>query len=218
MASVFISRSDEFYPLLKSHLAEGSHKLIAQSLIEINFLTFSLPKNIDWVFFASRNAVESFFAQHDTQSYRYAVVGSGTAESLRKYANVEFQGDEKNIPDSAKKFRELLADKQVLFPSSTIGVRSFQTELPKAQVTEVAAYETKLSPQKIPACDVYVFSSPSNVESFALKNAIPEGATVLVPGRKTKTIAEKYHRGNIIDVRSLADSTLTETIFSDILS
>jgi uroporphyrinogen-III synthase len=218
MASVFISRSDEYYPTLKFHLAEGSHTFIAQSLIEINFLKFTLPENVDWVFFTSRNAVESFFSQHAGQKYHYAALGSGTAMSLSKHASVDFTGDEKEIQESAKKFQLLLADKRVLFPSSTISVRSFQNELPENQVMEVEAYGTKLSPQEIPACDIYVFSSPSNVESFALRNSFPKGVVVLVPGQKTKTIAEKYYKGNIIDVRSLADSTLTGTIFSDILS
>ncbi|MFT5184686.1 MAG: uroporphyrinogen-III synthase [Flavobacteriales bacterium] len=218
MAKVFLSRSDQNYPVLKKHLAAGCHDLIAQSLIHIEYLDFEMPSSLDWVFFTSRNSVESYFAQKIHGQFKYAALGGGTADALRKHGPVGFIGDESDIVKSALEFRDLIQEERVLFPSSTIGLRTVQNELPTKQVTDVYSYQTSLCPIHVPACEVYVFSSPSNVESFALKNSFPENAVVLVPGQKTKFKVENYYGGNIIDVRSLADSAITDTIFPDILS
>lgn len=218
MARVFLSRSDEHYPTLKQHLAEGRHELIAQSLIHIEYLDYDFPLELDWVFFNSRNSVESYFAQGKQDQLKYAALGSGTAETVRKYGTVDFVGNEKDILKSARAFGVLLGDERVLFPSSTIGLRTVQNELPPNQVVDVFSYQTSLRPIQIPECEIYVFSSPSNVESFASMNSFPLSCTVLVPGQKTKLAVEKYYEGNIIDVRSLADSVISGTIFPDILS
>jgi uroporphyrinogen-III synthase len=51
---------------------------------------------------------------------------------------------------------------------------------------EVVVYETVNTPEKIDVSQIYVFTSPSNVEAFLSQNALPGDAVVIAWGKTTE--------------------------------
>jgi uroporphyrinogen-III synthase len=73
----------------------------------------------------------------------------------------------------------------VFFPVSDRSLGSITKVFSADQIEVLSVYHTLLNPIKIPTCAVYIFTSPSNVESFILINSIPLGAHVIAWGDST---------------------------------
>jgi uroporphyrinogen-III synthase len=183
--SVFISRYiEDSSPMRKLKI-----NLIAQSLITIQSQTFVIPeRSFDWIFFSSPNAVKHFYSNCAPMkpSVRLAAIGEGTAKMLRNYGQIDFIGSS-DIQSSAYEFASMVGKQSVLFPIGDRSLHSFQSALNPEQFDEVICYQTALMPQIIGACDMYIFSSPSNVVSFfSVVQNIPDDAVFLSFGRSTE--------------------------------
>jgi uroporphyrinogen-III synthase len=63
---------------------------------------------------------------------------------------------------------------------------TFSAILPKNQVIKHVVYKTNLIERKIENCQIYIFTSPSNLDAFLTINKIPDDAKVIVWGKSTE--------------------------------
>ena len=82
-------------------------------------------------------------------------------------------------------FRAWAGDRHVTFPVSDRSKKSYSVLFPDDQKQEVTVYSTHVAAQEISPCDVYVFTSPSNVEGFLMTNELPESAKTIAWGATT---------------------------------
>lgn len=196
--SVFISRTlSESSYFLRACKANGV-ALENRPLIETKAVPFAVsPINLDWVFFSSTNAVHHFFSQvnlAEWQHLKFGAVGEGTAISLSNYVSkVDFIGTESDMHAVAADFKIAAGEDRVLFPSSSISLHTISSALPSDQVELITCYETKLVPHQIEPKGAYVFTSPSNVDSFfKANNKIAEKAIVVAIGKSTQSALQKH--------------------------
>jgi hydroxymethylbilane synthase len=146
----------------------------AFSLIETKEVLFTLPiAHFDWVFFFSSNAVEFFFRQNPSlpEDVLFGAVGPATAASLKNYKRVTYSGFGNKTELVSEEFMNILGSKSVLVPQSDISIHPLLKKLGKDRCHDLICYRTALSPKIVQKADVYVFSSPSNVQSFFLMNS-----------------------------------------------
>lgn len=95
----------------------------------------------------------------------------------------------------------------VLFPVSDISLKNVQSFLSPKQVKTSVVYSTTSNKQNIKKHDVYIFSSPSNVNSFFNHNQIASEAKVIAIGESTLAALKAKKAKNVFlswDYHSLA--------------
>ena len=191
--SLFISREPEDATELSAFCQEQSIELIAHSLIRFEAIPFEINQSYDVVFFASIRTAEFFLKEVTPPATTlYACIGARTAEKLKiRGINCHFIGDQSGQPEKvAEDFKKWVWDRTVLFPQSTRSHRSIVSQLDPAQCIEVPVYETLPDCKPVCDCDAYVFSSPSNLESFLSCNDLPTGK-IIAWGETTRKAAIK---------------------------
>ena len=140
---------------------------------------FSVLQASDWIFFNSKRAVQHFFSQNPSlkANLRFAVIGEATERAL--YAagyTADFIGAHADIKKVARDFRQMIEQEKkmpiVLFPQSSISLRTVQEELSFAAKTiDLIVYRTQHQSLEEPIADFdyFIFTSPSNVASFFLQ-------------------------------------------------
>lgn len=185
---VFISKNESELNALKSFLTDNNAVLVAQSFLQFSPLEFEIQNQFDVIFFGSPRAVVFFKAQMEIPaSVKIACVGHQTAEVIREIdRKIAFSGEGKgNIQEASTAFKKWCGDQYVLFPLSSISLKTFSSQFEESQKTEVAVYKTDIVGCPIEDCSTYVFTSPSNVEGFLIENSIPESAQVIAWGEST---------------------------------
>ena len=180
-----ITKSLDQSSLLKRACAAHKIKLLEIPMIEIKHLPFDMPSSFDWVFFSSKNGVEAFFSNVDSQqleSVKYAAYGESTARSLSKYVTeISFIGQLGQPKEVASEFASLLSGEKVLFPTSSISLRSMQKALLPELVIDLTVYESVPKPQIVENdIDRVIFTSPSNVSSFFAQNKLDPTQTRII--------------------------------------
>lgn len=192
--SLFISKASHEVLALERFCELKGINLIAESLIKFEAVPFSVERTFEVIFFTSIRSAH-FFLKQETVSKNTAIacIGLGTAEKLQALGlDVSFVGDKSGNPsDVAQEFKKWLGKRIVLFPQSTISKRSIVSILPENQCLELTVYNTLANCKEIPHCETYVFTSPSNFESFLLCNNTPQGK-IIAWGESTKKCIEKY--------------------------
>lgn len=191
--SLFISREPEDATELSAFCQKQSIELIAHSLIRFEAIPFEINQSYDVVFFASIRTAEFFLKEVTPPATTlYACIGARTAEKLKiRGINCHFIGDQSGQPEKvAEDFKKWVWDRTVLFPQSTRSHRSIVSQLDPAQCIEVPVYETLPDCKPVCDCDAYVFSSPSNLESFLSCNDLPTGK-IIAWGETTRKAAIK---------------------------
>lgn len=199
--SIFISRElDEthyFSKALKKHGIEVEGK----SLIQINPLLKEVDsanlQDLDWVFFSSRNCIEHFFKLKPelNKDTKFAVVGRGSEETLKKYASASFTGENEGIDmvQVGKEFAKIAQGKKVLFPRAKGSLKTIKKELTEDTIViDMPIYETVSieNPVKTDA-EVLVFTSPSNVNAYFSKHSLDEGQRVVSIGYSTGAVLDE---------------------------
>jgi uroporphyrinogen-III synthase len=192
--AIFISKSIEELELLPKFCSQNDIQLYAESLIRFEGVFFENPEKFDVVFFASVRAAH-FFLEHQPlpSSILVACIGQTTARKLQELGlDVRFIGENSGVPDAvAKQFKEWLGKRTVLFPQSSISKRSISKFLTENQVVERTVYKTVSACMEIPLCGIYIFTSPSNVQSFLSCNKSIDGK-IIAWGETTKATLESH--------------------------
>ncbi len=204
---VFITRTLSESSYLRKALEKHNITIEDRSLIKtfpiINKLDPYILKNLDWIFFSSKNGVEYFFKLEPllSKKTKFGVLGRGSEDMLRSFGHVpSFNGEDDGIDtkDIAEEFAEIAKGGRVLFPGAKDSLRTMQKALGKeTTVIDLPVYETVMDeevPQSI--ADVLIFTSPSNVEAYFVDNLLEPGQQVVCignsTGRKFKEMGVQY--------------------------
>jgi hydroxymethylbilane synthase len=193
--SVYITRDlreNEFF----SHVLKANGcEVHGRALIDTQRIIAKRIPKADWIFFSSKNGVKHFLAQATIEpGQKLAAVGRGTSDELRKHnLRAHFIGGTADTVTIAKQFGAVCGRSVVLFPQAKGSMKTVQQQIPMAKVIDLSVYETLSRPtDNIPACDVMVFTSPSNVDAFFQTNTISKTQRVVAMGHATgSTLKEK---------------------------
>ena len=193
-AKVFISREigehSYFRKALEKHNIEIEGKSLIRTFPIVNVLDPFYLKNIDWVFFSSRNAVEYFFKLKPTLSkkIKFGVVGRGSEDALRKQGELaDYVGESGDITEVAESFADLVGGLTVLFPRAQDSLLSIQKSLKTdTKIIDLPIYETVVEEDIDQTyADVLIFTSPSNVDAYFADNLLDPGQKVIAIGNST---------------------------------
>lgn len=177
ISRLFISKNADELPLLRQFCAEQDIILQAQSLLQFEGVPFEVRYPFDIIFFSSIRAAEFFLAHSTVGHADITCVGQKTAQKLTALGHIPtFIGHQSGNPSQvAMDFRVYVGQRRALIPCSDMSARTIAKALPADQVEEVVVYRTIAKSVDIPACDAYVFTSPSSVDAFLLQNEKPLG-------------------------------------------
>ena len=209
---MFISKSKQELNALVAFCEQESIDLTAHSFLNFSPLQFQVPENIECVFFSSPRAVRFFLAETKLKSSTLiAVAGKSTAKSIEELGyHVSFIPSESGkIQASTVEFKNWLGNRKVIFPTSTISNKSYSRNLNPEQFKLLEVYITKLVPKQIAPADILVFTSPSNVDGYFIKNKITHDCKVIAWGESTDKRLKHIFSGDIL---MLPESTEKELI------
>ena len=191
---IFISKASHDCQELAVFCQSRNFELVSESLISFREIPFEDNFEYDVVFFASIRAAE-YFLKHKNplKSPVFACVGEETNRKLNQLSVIcDFVGDKSGAPtEVAKQFKTWLGSRKVLFPHSDKSLHTIASFLPENQITKIEVYKTILEEKHIPACDYYIFTSPSNVESFFAHNKLQKSSKIIAWGKSTQSELEK---------------------------
>lgn len=195
---IFISKNAPEVEPYRTEFEEKGYSIVSHSFLSFSPVDFEITRDYDVLFFGSPRAVIFFKTCQDIpENKRIACVGGKTAELLEALGHsVDFVGAKSGEPKVvASDFKEWLTstgvNQRVLFPISDRSLRTISSVIDENQKEEVVVYSTKLVGRKVEECDVYVFTSPSNIEGFLMENVLPEGAKVIAWGKSTEQVLEE---------------------------
>lgn len=195
--SIFISKSADEVIELAEFCKKNKIQLFAESMIRFEHTAFQLNKSFDVVFFGSYRAFKYYLKQEKLDPViLIACIGKTTAEKIEKHGfKVDFIGVNSGKPDEvAKTFKTWLGGRTVLIPQSNISKRSIAKVIPEKQLAEVVVYKTISDCKRIPECETYIFSSPSNFESFLTCNEMPKGKIIAWGETTAETITSNGYQ------------------------
>ncbi len=215
--SVFITRNIHKQQLLYQSLDAQGFEVNGKSLIHFNPIPIKEIQATEWIFFSSKHAVEYFFKQKpELQQQKYGVISKSTADALRKFGKrADFIGQSTDTKIVGKQFVARVGKASVLFPIAKGSLRSIQNQfIKKEQVYNLPVYETieNLYTETNPA-QIYVFTSPSNVDAFFKTNTLHEGSKVVALGGATEATLKKYGVRKCILPLSFDDIGLLQAIY-----
>ncbi len=201
--TVFVSRvlGEHSYlrkALQKHHIAIEDRSLI-KTYPTITKLDPYILRNVEWIFFSSKNAVEYFFKLQPqlSKKVKFGVTGRGSEDMLKTYNyTASFVGEGNNMQDVAQDFADVANGKVVLFPGAEGSLRTIQKALSsETKIIDLTVYETVIE-EKVhqSMADVLIFTSPSNVEAYFIDNLLEPGQKVVAIGKST---ASKFEEMNV---------------------
>jgi uroporphyrinogen-III synthase len=193
MPKLFISKPLSEVESLRSYCEQRNWELTARSLIAFEPISFIIHRDFDVIFFTSPRSVMYFLREIGIPRNKIvACTGEGTSSLLRSLGyQPDFIGEGSDPTQIGLQFKVFLENRTVLFPIAEQSLRSISKQINSQQVEEIPVYRTIPVPAKIEPMDIYVFSSPSNYNSFKETNSVPNQAILISWGRSTqKAITE----------------------------
>lgn len=193
-SKVFISREIGEHSYFRKALEKNRVEIEGRSLIRtfpiVNVLDPFYLKNLDWIFFSSRNAVEFFFKLKPSLSkkIKFGVVGRGSEEALRRYGyRADYVGEGGDIQEIAEAFALLVEGQTVMFPRAQDSLQSIQKSLKgDTKVVDFPIYETVIEENIDPtSAEVLIFTSPSNVDAYFADNLLDPDQQIIAIGNST---------------------------------
>ena len=192
--SIFISKDISEVAILQQFCLANNINLIAHSLIRFEAIPFEVNQTYDVLFISSIRAAEFFLKTEKIKPETViACIGQTTARKLEDLGiKISFVGEKSGNPiEVAESFKKWLGNRTVLIPQSNISKRTIGSLIPSNQCIEPIVYKTVSDCQEIPACETYVFTSPSNFDSFLTCNEPPHGKVIAWGETTKKHIAAK---------------------------
>jgi uroporphyrinogen-III synthase len=213
---VYISRNPDEAELFTKMVSAAGFQVEAVNPVRYQTVEIPVIPYADWFFFTSIRTVDHYFDQ-DLQlpaNIRVAAMGSGTAQALKRHGiQPDFTGADGNTRDTAQAFSELAKGTEVLFPIAAESLRSIQNQIStQAIVKEVVVYESQPAdfPHQISA-DIYVFTSPSCVNSFIQAQGKPTGKVIAI-GRTTAEALQNQGIAQVILPPFTTEESLADTV------
>ncbi|GAB2694256.1 hypothetical protein GCM10027037_17200 [Mucilaginibacter koreensis] len=193
-SKVFISRDisahSYFRRVLEKHKIEIEGRSLIRTVPIMTILNPHILKDIDWVFFTSKNAVEHFFQLQPkfVKTPKFGVIGSGSEDMLRRQGYfADFVGDNTDTAVVGREFSELCKGCTVLFPGAESPMRSIQRSLGEdTKIIDLPVYETLPEEQVAgTSAEVLVFTSPSNVAAYFEHHLLENHQQIVAIGKST---------------------------------
>jgi len=204
-ATVFISRDLSAQSYFRRAVEKNRVQIEARSLIRtvpiITKLDPYILRNIDWIFFTSKNGVEYFFNLQPQlpKKVKFGVMGGGSENALRTFGHrADYVGESVDSADVGTEFAKLANGSTILFPAAEDPMRSIHQALSaETKMIDLPVYETVLEDNaEASAAEVLIFTSPSNVEAYFVDNLLDVGQQVIAigksTGKKLEEIGVKY--------------------------
>ena len=197
--TVFITRNLSESSYLRKALNKHAIEIDDRSLIKtfpiINKLDSFILKNVDWIFFSSKNAIEYFF-QLDPQlskKIKFGVLGRASEDTLRRFGKAAaFNGESEGIDtsDIAETFAVMANGLNVLFPGAKESMRTVQKSMSaETKIIDLPVYETVMEENIASSqAEILIFTSPSNVEAYFADNLLQPGQKIICIGNSTGKI------------------------------
>ena len=201
-SKVFISRDISAQSYFRRALEKHGIEIEARSLIRtvpiMTILNAHILKDIDWVFFTSKNAVEYFFQLKPQFAHqpKFGVIGSGSEDMLRRNGYfADYVGDNTDTAVISREFARLCQGCTVLFPGAESPMRSIHKGLmPDTKVIDLPVYETMPEEQITgTSAEVLVFTSPSNVEAYFEHHLLENNQQIVAIGKSTGKKLDEYN-------------------------
>lgn len=212
ITSLFISSDGPATDVVQTFCEERNITCIRKSLIAFEPVPFEIKEKFDVVFFTSPRSFTFFESNYlIPPTLPLTCIGEGTKKFIEsKGYQVSFAGLRAGDPASVgRDFKQWLKNRKVLIPQSDKSNKSIEKELDNRQVIPVCVYQTIFRPQPIPEVEIYIFTSPTNFESFILTNSFPEQYRIISWGKTTAQCIEKHGFKNF---NTLSYSTYFELI------
>ncbi len=193
-ATVFISRDLSAQSYFRKAVEKNGTAIEARSLIRtvpiITKLDPYILKNVDWIFFTSKNGVEYFFNLQPQlpKKVKFGVMGSGSENALRSLGfRADYTGEGVDSADVGAEFAKLANGTTILFPAAEDPMRSIHQALSSAtKMIDLPVYETVWEDDaEASSAEVLIFTSPSNVEAYFADNLLDVGQQVIAIGKST---------------------------------
>ncbi|MFM7757876.1 MAG: uroporphyrinogen-III synthase [Crocinitomicaceae bacterium] len=190
MHQLFISKSATELPLLDAFCQKNNISLIAESLISFERVVAEIPTRLDIVFFTSPRSVDFFLDQVSTSftCNDFACMGKGTEKALiNRGHQSSFTGEYSSFPEKVFiPFKSWAGSRLITVPRSSQSLFSISKYFSTQQLIFIEVYKTNFIKKNISECSIYIFTSPSNVDSYLLLNTFPQNTKVYAWGASTK--------------------------------
>lgn len=213
---VFISKNENETQELTTLLQKYETHLVSHSFLKFEQNEFEIDLTFDVIFFSSPRSFIFYKSRYEIpQNALIATTGNTTKELLESLDySVGFSGvSSGKISTVAQDFKEWCGSKKVLFPISNISKKTVSSLFTENQKTEVIVYNTLVEASSIEKCDTYVFTSPSNVRGFLLKNEIPLNAQIISWGESTSNELKANNLSIHKELETASMNELTEVLF-----
>ncbi len=213
MAKIFISKHLTPNDNWALFLQEEGHNITGVSCIETQTIFIQEVPTADWTFFSSAQGVKHFLDQQPITSQYIGVMGEGTLKALQTYGHqADFIGQSSDpvLVGQALK-QHLKPNQKILFPASTISKRSIASQLTEQEIIHLPTYRTLPLPISIDQQDIYVFTSPSNVDGFLISQNLPD-AYYIAYGPTTGNYLRQKGVKNISTLEQVSSDLLLHTI------
>jgi hydroxymethylbilane synthase len=218
---VFISREltaqSYFRKALEKHAIEVEAVSFIRTLPVITKLDSFILRNLDWIFFSSKNAVEYFFKLQPllSKKVKFGVMGRGSEDMLRHFGHkTDFTGVGIDTAQVAIEFAKIANGLTVLFPAAEDSLRSIQRGMSEdTKIIDLPIYTT-VPVKNIETCceDVLVFTSPSNVDAYFTDNLLEPDQKVIAIGNSTGKKLDEYNIKYVLPY-SPDETGLAEAVF-----
>lgn len=188
---IFISKPISELPLLKAACERNKIELVAESLIDFEMLPAQIPDISEIVFFTSPRSVIFFFKQAHSEYLHvsFACMGKGTEKSLNQFGHkAEFVGLNSSDPEKTfKEFSDWAGKRTITVPHAKDSLFTILKFVDPSLINFIPVYQTKCVLKDIISSDVYIFTSPSNVNSFFKTNKLHPSSKIIAWGTSTQS-------------------------------
>jgi hydroxymethylbilane synthase len=212
---IFISNDDHDFLFLKKSLNDNGFLIESKSFIKIHPIPFREFKKTDWIFFNSKNAAKYFLENKPKlEKTKLAAIGEASANLIRNFGyEVAFVGSEDSTNETAIAFAKLIENETVLFPQSKNSLQTIASYTKKENCFFIDIYETvELNSSHKVEADIYVFTSPSNSNSFFKQNKIVDKKIIAI-GKATYDAIKQFGYSNVECSRKPSELCLLEKVY-----
>jgi len=187
-SSILITRHLKSDSKLRIWAKENQVDLIEQSFIEFESIkNLNIPQT-DWIFFSSPTGVEMYIENYEIIAKKIAVFGEGTDIVLGQHGlKADYVGDStKTSAVVGIDFFSRINSERVLFPISQLSRKGVASQGGENKIIELITYHTNIVEKEISELiGTIIFTSPSNVDGYLLKNIISDNVNIIPFGETT---------------------------------
>lgn len=202
------------------HLTSKGHSITGISGIEFSALPFESFQDTDWLFFYSQHGIHFFYSglnseqRQQVEKKKKGVMGKASASMLNQITGQKpdfIAGI--NLESDAQTFNSITNNQSVLFIEASHSKKRFQNPLNQNHFI-LKVYDNVIKTDLIlPLADVYIFTSPLNVQAFLSKNKVYPTSRLMAIGEPTaKTLFEVTKRNDIIIAHSSDEEGVLSTL------